>query len=101
MRTLGDEATIGRVVKFCRPLRTVLMRWATKKRVLPAAHSSSARWMWASVAKSTALVLSSRMSTLGRVMSARAMAMRCFWPARKVDAALAQLRGRSRREIAR
>mmetsp|Transcript_57305 Transcript_57305/g.112829 ORF Transcript_57305/g.112829 Transcript_57305/m.112829 type:complete len:127 (-) Transcript_57305:121-501(-) len=41
---------------------------------------SSVSWIMASLSASSALVASSRNKTFGLRRSARAMAMRCFWP---------------------
>ena len=59
---------------------TEATRWAMMSVVIWLNSSCSARRMLASVAVSTALVLSSRMTTFGCFKSARAMHSRCFWP---------------------
>ena len=66
-------------------MRTVLMRWAMTNDVRPAISLSSACWIWYSVATSTLLVESSRIRMRGSVSSARAIAMRCFWPPLRVE----------------
>ena len=59
---------------------TEVMRWAMMSLVAPGSAVFSALRILASVAVSTALVESSRISTLGRRRMARAMHRRCFWP---------------------
>ncbi|KAL7738620.1 hypothetical protein ACLKA6_006914 [Drosophila palustris] len=59
---------------------TVLNRWAIVTQVRPARASSRACWTTFSLSRSRADVASSSMRILGFLTSARAMAMRCFWP---------------------
>ena len=59
---------------------TELSRWAMMILVVSGQTVRKASRMEASVAVSTALVESSRMSILGFFSRARAMHRRCFWP---------------------
>lgn len=59
---------------------TEVMRWAMMSLVASGSAVFSAARILASVAVSTAEVESSRISTLGRRSSARAMHRRCFCP---------------------
>mmetsp|Transcript_13766 Transcript_13766/g.33856 ORF Transcript_13766/g.33856 Transcript_13766/m.33856 type:complete len:138 (-) Transcript_13766:4166-4579(-) len=61
-------------------LRMVDRRCAMVSVVRPAATTSSAACTARSLRASSAEVASSSSSTLGFLMTARAMAMRCFWP---------------------
>ena len=61
---------------------TTLIWWVMTTTVMPSFRLMSlmsVRIEWV-VLGSSALVASSQSSTLGLVASARAMAMRCFWP---------------------
>lgn len=64
--------------------RTVLSRWAMTSTVRPVLARSRASCTTRSDSASRALVASSRTSTAGCLMSARAMARRCFWPPDRV-----------------
>ena len=57
-----------------------MTRWAMMILVVFGSWERKAARIFASVAVSTALVLSSRISTLGFFRMARAMHSRCFWP---------------------
>jgi len=61
-------------------LRMVLRRWATTIVVRPSISRSRASCTTRSDSASSADVASSNSSTLGFLMMARAMAMRCFCP---------------------
>lgn len=64
--------------------RTVLSRWAMTRTVRPVLARSRASCTTRSDSASRALVASSRISTAGCLMRARAMARRCFWPPDRV-----------------
>ena len=59
---------------------TEVTRWAMMILVVSFSSPVKALRIFASVAVSTALVESSRISTLGCFTMARAMHSRCFWP---------------------
>lgn len=62
----------------------VLSRWAMMSTVRPSVARSSASCTTRSDSASSALVASSRISTLGFFTRARAMAILCFWPPDRV-----------------
>lgn len=64
--------------------RTVLSRCAMTSTVRPVLARSRASCTTRSDSESSALVASSRISTVGCLMRARAMARRCFWPPDRV-----------------
>mmetsp|Transcript_24829 Transcript_24829/g.57890 ORF Transcript_24829/g.57890 Transcript_24829/m.57890 type:complete len:167 (-) Transcript_24829:715-1215(-) len=61
-------------------LRTVDSRCATTSVVRSAMSRSMASWTMCSDSASSAEVASSRRSTFGDISTARAIAIRCFWP---------------------
>lgn len=62
----------------------VLRRWAIIRTVRPVVALSKASWTTRSDSASNALVASSRIKTLGFLIRARAIAIRCFWPPDRV-----------------
>mmetsp|Transcript_163292 Transcript_163292/g.396872 ORF Transcript_163292/g.396872 Transcript_163292/m.396872 type:complete len:252 (-) Transcript_163292:1424-2179(-) len=61
-------------------LRTVVSRWAMTRVVRPVMSRSRASWIRRSVSLSRALVASSKITRLGLLSIARAIATLCFWP---------------------